>query len=193
MKLPFEIIHSRIAYKGFFQVREDTIERSNNTAHSHSSLVLPFDAAIVLAQNPEGLYILNHEYRHPTGKFLLGCPGGIVEPNEDPIQAAQRELLEETGYFSDEIYLTGSAYPFPGICNQKLYYFFAKNAKFKQNPKLDPLEMIETQLKTHEELISAIQTQSNIDAILCSALWFKERFEELLQPRESVLRHPREQ
>jgi ADP-ribose pyrophosphatase len=177
MKPDIRVLSSCIPYQGFFQVREDILEKQDLTKHTFASLILPRDAAVVLAENGEGKYILNYEYRHPTSQFLLGCPGGLFEPEEDPIQAARRELLEETGYLAETIYLTGSAYPFPGVCGQKVYYFFAKNAQFKQPPQLDPMERIDIQFKTHEELIYAIANQSNIDGILCAALWFKEMFE----------------
>ncbi len=174
MKKP-SLISSCIAYRGFFQVQEDLLQYREATK-SLSFLILPSDAAIVLATTPDNLYILNYEYRHPTGQFLLGCPGGLFESNENPLEAAKRELLEETGYFSNEIHFMGSAYPFPGVCSQKIHYFLAKNAIHQQKPSLDPSEIINVELKTHEELIHAIQTQSNIDAILCAALWYQEMF-----------------
>ena len=171
-----KIHSSEIIYHEFLKIREDMIELKDGTLKPHSSLILPGNAAIVLAQDVEGKYILNYEYRHPARRFLLGCPGGLLEEGEDPIVGGRRELLEETGYFAEEIHLTGCAYPFPGICDQKIYYLFAKNAAKKQSPSLDPLEIIETQLKTEEELRQAIRSWPNIDAILCTALWYKEMF-----------------
>ena len=173
---PPKICSSKIAYNGFFQVREDLIIGSDGLQHSYSQLILPFDAAVILAQDEDGKYILNYEYRYPARKFLLGCPGGLLETGEDPISGGRRELLEETGYFADEIVLAGSAYPFPGVCNQKIYYLFAKNAVHRGAQNLDRLEVIKTELKTITELKTAIRTQPNIDAILCTALWFKENF-----------------
>ncbi len=169
------ILSSRIAYQGFFQVKEDQLCQ-NNITRAHASLILPADAAVILAKTKDDLYILNYEYRHPTGQFLLGCPGGLFEPNEDPLEAAKRELLEETGYTSNNFHLMGSAYPCPGICNQKIYYFLALNTTYQQPPTPDPGEIIETQFKTHNELISCIQTAPNIDAILCTALLYQELF-----------------
>lgn len=172
-----KVLSSKIVYDDFLKIREDIIELKNGSTRPYSCLLLPENAAIILAQDTEGNYIINYEYRHPSRLFLLGCPGGLLEKGEDPIEGGRRELLEETGYAADEIYLTGCAYPFPGICEQKIYYLWAKNAVKKQDPHLDPLEIIETQLKTEKELRQAIRTQSNIDAILCTALWYKEMFQ----------------
>lgn len=164
---------SEIVFDNFFKIRKDLIEERTGKLRTYTSLLLPGDAAIVLAQDTQNRYIINYEYRHPAMTFLLGCPGGLINTGEDPIIGGQRELLEETGYFADDICLTGCAYPFPGVCAQKIYYLFAKNAVKIKEPLLDPLEVIETRLMTEKELIEAIRNQPNIDAILCTALWYK--------------------
>lgn len=177
MKKKPKVQSSKIVYKGFFDIRHDLLEREDGKVQSYSSLILSSDAAAVIAQDVNGRWILNREYRHPTGEYLLGCPGGRLEDGEDPIVGGQRELFEETGYWSDEIMLLGSCYPFPGICDQKIYYLFAKNA-FKKGPQqLDPFEVIETELKTDEELKEEIRKKTSIDAVLCTALWYKGLFQ----------------
>lgn len=172
MKSPFTVLSEKIVYKNFFQVKEEVVEKGSSSRRSYSSIILPSDAAIILAEESQGRFILNREYRHPTGKVLLGCPGGLFEHGEDPEASAKRELLEETGYAVSEARLLGSAYPFPGICSQKIYYFHAKNAVKKQIPTPDPLESIEVLLMTFDEIKHAMQRSDNIDSILCSALWF---------------------
>lgn len=167
---------SEIVFDDFFKIRKDMIEERTGKLRSYTSLLLPGDAAIILAQDTQNRYIINYEYRHPSRTFLLGCPGGIINTGEDPLVGGQRELLEETGYFAEDIRLIGCAYPFPGICAQKIYYLYAQNAVKKNEPSLDPLEVIETRLMTEKELIKAIRTQPNIDAILCTALWYKNLF-----------------
>jgi ADP-ribose pyrophosphatase len=173
MKKP-KVHSSKLVFEGFFNVRVDMLEDRSGGVHPYSSLILPTDAAAILAQDTEGRWILNREYRHPAGEFLLGCPGGRLEPGEDPVLGGQRELFEETGYWSDEIEVIGCSHPFPGICNQKLYYLFAKNSVKKGEQRLDPFERIEVELKTDEELKKAIRSSDRIDAILCAALWYAE-------------------
>lgn len=176
MKGKPKVHSSKIVYKGFFEVRQDMIERKDGLLQPYSTLVLSTDAAAVIAQDLEGRWILNREYRHPTGAFILGCPGGRLEKGEDPIAGGQRELFEETGYWSDEIALIGCCYPFPGVCDQRIYYLWAKNALKKGPQRLDPFEVIETELKTEEELKEEIRKQTHVDAILCTALWYKGLF-----------------
>jgi len=172
---PPQVQESQIVYSGFFQVRQDLLRRSDGLMHPYTSVVLSTDAAAILGQDREGRWILNREYRHPIGAQILGCPGGRLEPGEDPIEGGLREFFEETGYWSDEIELLGVAYPFAGICNQKIYFLLAKNAYKKADPSLDPFEFIQTELLTEEQLRKQISDpHSLIDGILCSALWYKE-------------------
>lgn len=171
-----KILSSEIIFDKFFKIREDKIRGNDGKIYDHNSLLLRTDAAVILAQDKEGLYVLNYEYRHPARLFLLGCPGGLIEPGEDPLLGGQRELLEETGYFAEEMHLIGSAYPFPGICDQKIHYFWAKNAVKKSEPKLDPLEIIETKLMTENALKTFIRKEPNVDAIMCTALWYKDNY-----------------
>ncbi len=156
--------NSEIVYNGYFKVRKDQIE----------SVILETDAAIILAQDKEGRWILNREYRHATGQTLLGCPGGRLEPNEDPISAGRRELLEETGYIAEDIQIMGSSYPFPGICNQKIYYLFAKGAVKQGKQNLDPMEKITVVVLSDAELKKEIKESSQIDAIMLTALWYRD-------------------
>lgn len=175
MKKP-KVQSSCFVYKGFFNVRQDLLERHDGLVHSYTSLILSHATAI-LAQTETGEWILNREYRHPIGEYILGCPGGRLEEGEDPLLGAQRELFEETGYWSDEIVLTGCCYPFPGICDQKIYYFWAKNAVKKGEQTLDPFEYIQTELKTDAALREEIRSGHQVDAILCTTLWYKDHFQ----------------
>lgn len=106
----------------------------------------------------------------------MGPPGGRLDPGEDPIVGARRELFEETGYWSDEIEIVGSAHPFPGICDQKIFYVWAKNAYPKSKQNLEPFEFIEVELKSDTELRAELKKGANIDGNLCIALWFKDHF-----------------
>lgn len=166
---------SKLLYSGFFDLRQDLLEREDGLTHDYTCLILGTHAVAVLAQTKEGLWVLNREYRHATGTTLLGAPGGRLEQDESPIIGGQRELFEETGYWSDEIQLMGCSHPFPGVCDQKIYYLYAKNAYKKGDQKLDPFEFIDVELKTDEELHQEILRGVNVDGILCAALWYKSK------------------
>src|SRR6187431_1416789 len=110
-KLPV-VKSSRIVHDGFVSLREDLLEKEGGPLQPMNTLEC-VDAATLLAKDLDGRWILNSEYRHPTGQILLGCPGGRLEPGEDPVAGGRREFFEETGYSADEVVLLGSTYPFP--------------------------------------------------------------------------------
>jgi ADP-ribose pyrophosphatase len=167
------ISSSETVYRGFFDLRRDRLLRPDGQFLDYTSVVIGWSAAVILAQDDNGRFILNREYRHPTGQAILGCPGGRIEKGEDPRRAAERELLEETGYWSGQFTLLGSCYPSPSLCNQIIFFFHAKDATYRGEKDLDPFEFIETELKTEEELRHALKTGVPIDSLLCAALWYK--------------------
>jgi ADP-ribose pyrophosphatase len=167
-----KIQSTKVLYSGFFEIKQDLLQKTDGQTLAYTSLVLSTDAAAILARDEQGRWILNREYRHPTGDYILGCPGGRLNEGEDPIEGARRELLEETGYWAETLELIGISYPSPSFCNQKIYYLFAKNAVKKGSQKLDPFEWIQTELKTDQELSEEIRTSTSVDSVLCAALWY---------------------
>lgn len=165
-----DIKSSEIVYKGYFDVRLDQLQMPHGAKMSYTCLDIGVHAAAVLAKTKEGKLIINKEYRHPTGKWLLSCPGGRIDSGESPIEAGRRELLEETGYGGGKFSILGNAYPFPAVTNQVIYYIFVEGAEFLQPTHHEPFEMIHTELKSPEELKREIAAGFPVDGVLCTAL-----------------------
>jgi ADP-ribose pyrophosphatase len=170
-----EVKSRQTVYKGFFDVRVDLLELCPKSTLSYTCLDIKVHAAAVLARTKEGKFVINKEYRHPTGKWLLGCPGGRIDSGESPIEAGKRELLEETGYGNGSFLLAGNAYLCPAICEQLIYYICAENVEYVQSPKREPFELIHIELKTQEELMQEIADGCPIDGVLCTALLLLSR------------------
>ena len=66
------------------------------------------DYALVYAVTTDGLVLVLRQYKHGLGRVCLTFPGGYVAPAEDPALAAQRELLEETGYRGTSVTALGA-------------------------------------------------------------------------------------
>src|SRR5271163_466925 len=133
MKLP-EVKEQKIVFDEFIKIRRDRLRFPDGGEHVYYALLPPASAVVILGVTAEGHLVLNREYRHPTGKVLLGLPGGYLNPGEDILTGARRELLEETGYSGDSPKVLGSAYPFPGLSRQEIFYVLTENVKKVGNP-----------------------------------------------------------
>lgn len=100
------------------------------------------NASAVLALDETENLILVKQYRYPHKKDLVEIPAGKIEKNENPKEAAKRELLEETGYSSNCWVDLGELFP-ATYSTQKIFLYLAKNATKKQNPKPDEGEFLE--------------------------------------------------
>lgn len=82
------------------------------------------------------------QYRYPLKKWEYELPAGMIDEGEKPLEAAKRELKEETGYKSEDFKLLGHFYPSAGSTDEKVYLYLAKNL-VKDTKKLDTAENIE--------------------------------------------------
>lgn len=82
----------------------------------------------------------------------IGFPAGYFEKDEHPIDAAKRELIEETGYDSNDLFLLGSFYQDQGCSSAYNYYYLALNCKKVAKQKLDEEEFIKYFLVDNSEL-----------------------------------------
>lgn len=73
--------------------------------------------------------ILVEQFRFGAGKFFQELPAGIIDPEESPLQAAQRELKEETGFISTQWSLLGTSYINPSYVDNVCHHFLAKDAR----------------------------------------------------------------
>lgn len=159
-------------YQGFCDIRKDTIKNPKGDTGSYLVLASKSDAVCVLAQDDEGRFLINKEYRHPVGRYLFTCPGGRIEPNEDPQKAAARELLEETGYTSSSFTLLGSYFPLSALCDQKVYIYSASSIKKAQDPQLESFEFIKPTLISKVSLLQELKAGAEIDSALAAALLY---------------------
>ena len=187
MKLP-KRKHREVLYEGFIGLVKETFEHPDGSSFPIETLLTGGNAVAVLAETPKGEVVLVREYRFPVRDFVLSCPGGRQGNDEDPIGAAKRELLEETGYSSDHWTLMGAIYPLPALCDQKVFLVKAENAIPQGKANTEPLEFIETVLICRSGLEREIVASPNVDGIMLSLL-LHDRFggkSEGCEPEKSV-------
>ena len=79
----------------------------------------------VVALEKDGMVAMVRQYRFPIGEHLLELPAGKLEPGEEPLPAAKRELSEETGLEADEWRDLGFIYTSPGFSTERLFLYLA--------------------------------------------------------------------
>lgn len=115
------------------------------------------DSAAVVAVDKVGNVILKKEYRYCYGKELIEIPAGTFEKNEkDALNVAKRELLEETGYMSDDWLYLGETIESSAKLTNHMHIYFA-NACYKVSEQnLDKTEEIETMVVPFVEAIEMV-------------------------------------
>ena len=127
----------------------------------------------VVALTKDREVILEKQYRHGAGRIMLEIPAGVMdEEDEGPLQAAQRELLEETGYTSERFVEIGKVYPNPATHNNLTYSFLALDSEKVSQQHLDVTEEIEVSLIPFDELIAMAKEGGLPQALHVSALFF---------------------
>ena len=165
-----KVVNRKKVYEGFLDFLEETIEHPNGDQFTINTLRTKANSVAILPELPDGRFLLAYEFRFPIQQKVLSPPGGRLDENEDPVVAAKRELLEETGYSSDNWTLLGSVYPYPAISDQMVYLVHARDVKKTHDASLDPLEQIETTILSHKEVHNLIQKSSLVDGILPNLL-----------------------
>jgi len=113
-------------------------------------------AAVVLPILDDGRVVLVRQFRYPVGEALLELPAGTLEPGEDPVACAARELTEETGYAATSVTPLGRFYAAPGYTDEGLQAVLATGLQLTNAAEPDPDEIIETEVVEVDDLVSRI-------------------------------------
>ncbi|MGM0424338.1 MAG: NUDIX hydrolase [Thermodesulfobacteriota bacterium] len=151
--LPWQIISSsRNHIYRIFNIRTD-LARSPRTRKEHEFYILESAPWVnIIPLTSQNQVVLIRQYRHGIQANTLEIPGGLVETNDTPRSAAQRELQEETGYRAREIRYLGKVHPNPAIQNNECHTFLALQAQACCEQDLDEKEDIQVLLRPLQEI-----------------------------------------
>ena len=118
-------VKSDIVYNGLImRVRSDTVELDDGRL-AHREVVDHTGGVGVIGITPEGKVPMVRQFRYPFKAETLEIPAGKLEPGENPLECAVRELSEETGYAAKKLISLGTLLPSPGYCAETLYIYLA--------------------------------------------------------------------
>ena len=161
----------RILESEFVKVDKDDVVLPRGREITDFYKVTIKDCAAIVAITPDNHIILKKEYRHCYGEELIEIPAGVLEASEDPIQAAKRELEEETGYVGKKWTYLGKTVESSAKLTNYMYIYLAEDCEKVSSQKLDygeDIEVMEVGLNEVVEMImnNEIICNSSIGAIL---------------------------
>lgn len=113
--------------------------------------------------------VLIKQYRKPIGKILYEIPAGTLNPKEQPVKCAQRELIEEIGYRALNLKKLLKIYPSPGYTDEVIHLFIAKNLK-RATACCDSDEFIKVEVLTKNQIRKLFKDKKITDAKTILAL-----------------------
>ena len=151
---PWKTIERRtlIEHSKFLSVEEHTVELPDGTVIDDWSFVITPDFINVIAMTTEDKFICFRQTKYAIDGISIAPVGGYIEKNEDPLIAAKRELLEETGYQASEWTYLGKYNLMPNRNPAVGYAYLARGAQYTQPIDSDDLEEQELLLLDQDEL-----------------------------------------
>ena len=125
----------------------------------------------VIAITKEGLFVCELQYRYAINRTCMEICAGIVESDEAPLEAAQRELLEETGYAGGEWEMLGKHAIDPSNMTEISYSFLATDVVKVSEQNLEKTEELETILLTEDDIKRALQNGEIVSSSMATPLW----------------------
>ena len=159
-----------------FELVRENVTLENGTTTDVEYIEHPGAAAIVPFLGDNRIVMLK-QYRHALKKYIWEIPAGTLDPEEEVLICARRELVEETGYSANQWHRLGEITPVPGYSNERIHLFLARELQpAVQN--LDADEVIQVQevdFKKAMEMIESgeIQDAKSIAGLFMASAWLE--------------------
>lgn len=152
--ISWKTIRSRILVNDppWIKISVEQIELPNGKKIDNFYQVHLPEYVVIVAQTQEGLIIMERQYKHAVGKVILNLPAGYLDSDESPVDCAQRELLEETGFKAKRWHHLGSFWVDGNRGCGKIHAFAASNAHSVREPQNEDTEELEVILKRPEDV-----------------------------------------
>jgi ADP-ribose pyrophosphatase len=149
-------IDGELAYDGrFLKVSKDRVRLPDGAITSREFIRHP-GAVVILPLLADGKVLLERQFRYPNDKIFIEYPAGKIDPGEDPLACAKRELLEETGYTAARWDFVCTIHNAIAYSDEHLDLFLARDLTAGE-AQLDEGEFLETFTATVPELLEMVR------------------------------------
>ena len=179
VKVTATVLSSEIVYQGpLFRVQHDCIVEPGGR-HNERDVIRHNGSVVILAvdnakSKKDPWIVMERQYRHAANQDLWELPAGKLEPGEEPLAGAKRELAEETGYAAKKWSPLVEYFASPGFLGESMKIFLAEGLEAGEaHPEED--EQIELRLVRLSELLKMIEKGAILDGKTITSVLFYER------------------
>lgn len=167
-------LSEEIVYEGkFLRVRRD-LARTPDGAESVREYILHPGAAAMVPFDAEGRILVEWQFRYPRREHFIEIPAGKLDPGESFLDAARRELVEETGYAATEWAPLTTIHPAIGFADERIDIFLCRGL-VRGTPQLDHGEVVDCEFVTLGWLVDELRAGRLTDVKTQIAVHWVER------------------
>ena len=149
-------LDSTRVYEGrLLKINKDRVRLPDGAESTREYTVHP-GAVAIIALLPDGKLVLERQFRYPLRRTFIELPAGKIDPGEDPLATAQRELKEETGYTANLWRHVTTIHPVISYSDERIEIYLAQELTLAGR-KLDPGEFLEVFTATPAEALTWVR------------------------------------
>jgi ADP-ribose pyrophosphatase len=167
-------IDSQIAYDGdFLKVQRDTVRLPDGRPTAREYIRHP-GAVVILPLFDDGRVLLERQFRYPLDRVFIELPAGKIDPHEDPLACAKRELQEETGYTATDWKFVCTIHNAIAYSDEHLDLFLARGLTAGER-RLDDGEFLETITASVADMLDWVRVGKITDVkTVIGAFWLEK-------------------
>jgi len=168
-------VDGELAYDGnFLKVSRDRVKLPDGKITQREFIRHP-GAVVILALFDDGRVLLERQYRYPNDQVFIEFPAGKIDPGEESLACAKRELEEETGYTATDWHYVSTIHNAIAYSDEHLDLFLARGLT-AGDAKLDDGEFLETFTATLPEMLEMVRRGEITDVKTVIGTFWLEKF-----------------
>lgn len=170
-------LSSRSVYQGtLLHVKEDQVELPDGNCSTREYILHP-GAVVVIPILANGDVVMERQFRYPLCRDLYELPAGKLDPGENPLSCARRELLEETGYIAEKWRFVATIHPCIGYSDEVMSLYLAQNLSLGEHSR-DGDEFLEVLHLPVQEALEWVRTGRITDVKTVIGLFWLDKLDQ---------------